>query len=174
MDKYENATIDCSIVVPLYNEELAVSELYRRLTDTMKKTGLTYEIILVDDGSTDKTLDLTKDIAEKDAAVTLVELRRNFGQTRASAAFVRRNKSALLDNTSSPKPSGNGFSAFGEDNTGHDYTQSPSRALIQDCAKSYKQALPVIRENPFVIHGLWFPGVSFLLITHIGRMSRLF
>ena len=86
MDKYENATIDCSIVVPLYNEELAVSELYRRLTDTMKKTGLTYEIIFVDDGSTDKTLDLTKDIAEKDAAVTLVELRRNFGQTPALAA----------------------------------------------------------------------------------------
>lgn len=86
MVKYEKASIDCSIVVPLYNEELAVSELYRRLTDTMKKTGLTYEIILVDDGSTDRTLDLTKDIAEKDAAVTLVELRRNFGQTPALAA----------------------------------------------------------------------------------------
>lgn len=78
--------LDCSIVVPLYNEESVVNELHQRLTTVMKQTRLTYEIIFVNDGSKDRTLNLIKAIAEKDAAVIAVELRRNFGQTPALAA----------------------------------------------------------------------------------------
>jgi glycosyltransferase involved in cell wall biosynthesis len=78
--------IDCSVIVPLYNEAPAVNELYSRLTKTMNETGLYYELVLVDDGSTDNTLELIKDIAGKDSKVTGVELRRNFGQTPALAA----------------------------------------------------------------------------------------
>jgi len=78
--------IDCSVVVPLYNEASVVDELYSRLTKTMSETGLRYELIFVDDGSSDNTLELLKDIVGKDSKVIAVELRRNFGQTPALAA----------------------------------------------------------------------------------------
>jgi glycosyltransferase involved in cell wall biosynthesis len=78
--------VDCSIIVPLYNEGPAVNELYSRLTKTMSETGLNYELIFIDDGSTDDTLELIKDITSKDSKVVAVELRRNFGQTPALAA----------------------------------------------------------------------------------------
>jgi glycosyltransferase involved in cell wall biosynthesis len=86
MDNYSQVNIDCSIVVPLYNESAVVNELYDRLTKTMVETGLYYELVFIDDGSTDKTLELLKDIAGKDSRVVVVELRRNFGQTSALAA----------------------------------------------------------------------------------------
>lgn len=87
MDSYKRTcNADCSIVVPCYNEEGAIRELYERLTATMTKTGLRYEAVFVDDGSTDSTLSLLKEIAEKDRNVIVIELRRNFGQTPALAA----------------------------------------------------------------------------------------
>jgi glycosyltransferase involved in cell wall biosynthesis len=78
--------IDCSIVIPLYNEEPVINELYERLTSTMLATSLAYEIVFVDDGSADRTLEMIKTICEKDGKVIAVELRRNFGQTAALAA----------------------------------------------------------------------------------------
>ena len=78
--------IQCSVVVPLYNEARVVDELYTRLTKVMKQTRLRYELIFVEDGSSDNTLELLKTIAAKDSCVVIVELRRNFGQTPALAA----------------------------------------------------------------------------------------
>jgi glycosyltransferase involved in cell wall biosynthesis len=86
MDSFDQSNIDCSVVVPLYNEAPAINELYSRLTKTMSETGLNYELVFIDDGSTDNTLELIKDIINKDSKVVGVELRRNFGQTPALAA----------------------------------------------------------------------------------------
>jgi glycosyltransferase involved in cell wall biosynthesis len=86
MDSFEQLNIDCSVVVPLYNEADVIDELYRRLTKTMSETGLYYELVFIDDGSGDNTLELIKTIAAKDSKVAVVELRRNFGQTPALAA----------------------------------------------------------------------------------------
>jgi len=86
MGSSEEVKIDCSVVVPLYNESLAVEELYSRLTKTMNQTGLHYELVFVDDGSGDNTLELIKAFAARDGRVVVVELRRNFGQTPALAA----------------------------------------------------------------------------------------
>ncbi len=86
MENSEQPNIDCSVVVPLYNEAPVVSELYSRLTKTMSETGLHYELVFIDDGSTDDTLEMIKDIASKDSKVVAVELRRNFGQTPALAS----------------------------------------------------------------------------------------
>jgi len=82
----EKELLDCSVVVPLYNEEPVVEELYRRITAVMTQTGLSYEIIFVDDGSKDRTLEIMRRLAEEDPLVVSVELRRNFGQTPALAA----------------------------------------------------------------------------------------
>jgi len=86
MVSFVKPTIECSVVVPLYNESAVVVELYSRLARTMTGTGLYYELIFVDDGSSDNTLELLKEIAAKDSKVVVVELRRNFGQTPALAA----------------------------------------------------------------------------------------
>jgi len=86
MARCEQKIIDCSIVVPLYNEGTVINELYTRLNNTMAQTGLDYELIFVDDGSNDDTSAKLKTIFDKDSRVVIVELRRNFGQTPALAA----------------------------------------------------------------------------------------
>jgi glycosyltransferase involved in cell wall biosynthesis len=75
-----------SIVIPLYNEEENVRELYGRLKPVMDSIGDAYEIIFVDDGSTDNTLPLLQEIQTSDETVIVLSLRRNFGQTAAFAA----------------------------------------------------------------------------------------
>ena len=75
-----------SIVVPLYNEEENVRELHARLKPVLDSIGDEYEIIFVDDGSTDTTLSLLQKIQAEDDTVTVLSLRRNFGQTAAFAA----------------------------------------------------------------------------------------
>lgn len=84
--KVNEPLVDCSVVVPLYNESAVAEELYSRLTKTMAATGLDYELVFVDDGSEDNTLAMIKTMAAKDGRVAVVELRRNFGQTPALAA----------------------------------------------------------------------------------------
>ena len=75
-----------SIVVPFHNEENSVTELYDRLKAVLEATGELFELVFVDDGSTDRTYPLLKAISEVDSRVTIVKLRRNFGQTSALAA----------------------------------------------------------------------------------------
>lgn len=75
-----------SVVVPLYNEEENIAILHESLTKSLKKNEIDYEIVYVDDGSTDNTLDLLEDIQSKDDKVVVLSLRRNFGQTAAFAA----------------------------------------------------------------------------------------
>lgn len=87
MDNYKKQSeIDCSIVVPLYNESAVVDELYERLKKVMSQTALFYELVFIDDGSEDDTLQKLEKIAGQDEKVCVVELRRNFGQTGALAA----------------------------------------------------------------------------------------
>ena len=74
-----------SVVIPLYNEEENVEILNERLSATMKSIG-DYEIVYVDDGSTDGTLRLLEQIQAQDENVMVLSLRRNFGQTAAFAA----------------------------------------------------------------------------------------
>lgn len=75
-----------SVVVPLYNEEENVRVLNERLKDVLDNLGTEYEIIYVDDGSSDRTLDILEDIQKADRNVLVLSLRRNFGQTAAFAA----------------------------------------------------------------------------------------
>lgn len=75
-----------SVVVPLYNEEENVNILHERLKDVLDVLGTEYEIIYVDDGSSDKTLSILEDIQKADKDVMVLSLRRNFGQTAAFAA----------------------------------------------------------------------------------------
>jgi len=75
-----------SIVVPFHNEEDNVTVLYARLKQVMEQVGDSFELVLVDDGSSDRTYKLLEEIAAVDSRVLVVKLRRNFGQTSALAA----------------------------------------------------------------------------------------
>ncbi|MBI2683035.1 MAG: glycosyltransferase family 2 protein [Acidobacteriales bacterium] len=75
-----------SIVVPFHNEEENVTRLYDKLTGVMEATGESFEVVFVDDGSSDATFRLLREILAVDSRVTVVKLRRNFGQTSALAA----------------------------------------------------------------------------------------
>jgi glycosyltransferase involved in cell wall biosynthesis len=75
-----------SIVVPFHNEEENVTILYARLKQVMEQADESFELIFVDDGSSDRTYKLLEEIAAVDSRVLVVKLRRNFGQTSALAA----------------------------------------------------------------------------------------
>src|SRR6266496_885958 len=75
-----------SIVIPVFNEAGNVVDLHRELTASLEPMGRPYEILLVDDGSVDGTLERLLEIEARDGRVRVLRLRRNFGQTAAFSA----------------------------------------------------------------------------------------
>ncbi|MFH0919785.1 MAG: glycosyltransferase family 2 protein [Fibrobacterota bacterium] len=75
-----------SIIVPVYNEAACLRELHSQITRALANANIAYEIIAVDDGSTDETLPLLRQLAQNDARFRFISLKRNFGQTAALAA----------------------------------------------------------------------------------------
>ena len=78
--------IDLSAVVPVFNEEQGLVELHRRLSAALLASGLSSEIVLVNDGSRDQSAVVLDDLAVKNPSVTVVHLSRNFGHQAALAA----------------------------------------------------------------------------------------
>jgi glycosyltransferase involved in cell wall biosynthesis len=75
-----------SVVVPIHNEEPAILPLYDRLTRVMEELDTPYEMLFIDDASTDRSFHLLANLAETDNHLKVIRLRRNFGQTAALAA----------------------------------------------------------------------------------------
>jgi glycosyltransferase involved in cell wall biosynthesis len=75
-----------SIVVPLYNEEESVEELLERILEVGEECDFDYEIIFVDDGSTDRTWEIIEDLKQKTFQLRAIKFRRNYGQTNAMVA----------------------------------------------------------------------------------------
>jgi glycosyltransferase involved in cell wall biosynthesis len=78
--------LELSIVIPIHNEEPAILPLYDRLTGVLENLRRRYEIIFIDDASTDRSFDLLANLVETDPRLKVLRLRRNFGQTAALAA----------------------------------------------------------------------------------------
>lgn len=77
---------DTSIIVPFLNERENLAQLYNDIVSVMGQVGETFEIIFVDDGSTDNSAGIVEGFGAKDSRVKLVQFTRNFGQTAAMAA----------------------------------------------------------------------------------------
>lgn len=75
-----------SIVVPVHNEEEVLSELYRRLNEVLAEISYAYEVIFVDDGSSDATLEIVTGLCDLDKSIAVIELSRNFGKEAAVSA----------------------------------------------------------------------------------------
>lgn len=92
----KDKNIEISIVVPFYNEEDNIREFYKKLTFVLKDLGVTYELIFIDDGSTDKTHDILMGLFESDETVEVIILRKNFGQTAALQAGFDHVKGEII------------------------------------------------------------------------------
>jgi glycosyltransferase involved in cell wall biosynthesis len=88
--------MDLSIIVPLYNEEASVQPLYEAIVKAVQPLGLEYEILFVDDGSSDNTIPEALKLAEQDKRLRLIMFRRNYGQTPAMAAGIDHARGKVL------------------------------------------------------------------------------
>jgi len=98
--KDEELGIDISIVIPVFNEEDNLETLYSQLKQVLEGVGKTYEIILVDDGSTDSTFYILERLHKRDSHVWVIRFRRNFGQSAAFSAgfeFAKGNIIVTMD-----------------------------------------------------------------------------
>ena len=75
--------MDISVVIPLYNEEESLPELYAWIERVMKANGFTYEVIFVNDGSTDRSWNVIKELGAKHECVKGIKFRRNYGKSPA-------------------------------------------------------------------------------------------
>jgi len=92
--------ITYSIVVPIYNEKENIPELYRRVSDVMNSTRKRWELVLVDDGSTDGSTDMIRELAKQDKHVRPVIFARNFGHQIAITAgwdYARGDAVVIID-----------------------------------------------------------------------------
>ena len=78
--------VELSVVIPIRNEAACLIELHRELTDTLTAWGRSYELIVIDDGSTDDSFEILARLQALDAHLRVIRFRRNFGQTAAFAA----------------------------------------------------------------------------------------
>ncbi|HLY21609.1 MAG TPA: glycosyltransferase family 2 protein [bacterium] len=91
---------DVSIIIPAHNEEESVAHLHQQIVDAMGQSAVAWQVVYVDDGSTDQTFQILDAIAQRDPRAVVVQLRRNFGQTAAIAAGIDHSSGtviALLD-----------------------------------------------------------------------------
>src|SRR5688572_27217084 len=75
--------MDISIVIPLYNEEESLNELFYWIKSTLEKTSMTYEVIFVDDGSRDDSWKIIYGLSQKNSNVKGIRFRRNYGKSAA-------------------------------------------------------------------------------------------
>lgn len=92
--------ITLSAVIPLYNEQASLKDFHTSLKNALQLLDITYEIIYVNDGSTDTTLSILTELTEKDDTIRVVSLSRNFGKELATSAGIvhaRGNATVIMD-----------------------------------------------------------------------------
>ncbi|HEY6456405.1 MAG TPA: glycosyltransferase family 2 protein [Steroidobacteraceae bacterium] len=85
-----------SIIVPFYNEAESIERMYGAIVTAVAPLNVAFEMVFVDDGSRDNTLDIATGIARRDPRVRVVKFRRNFGQTPAMAAGIEHARGEVL------------------------------------------------------------------------------
>lgn len=88
--------IDISVVVPIYNEEKNIRELNKRLIKSINLISSLFEIIYIDDGSTDNSLEILKDLQSKEKNIRIIKFTRNFGQQSAVLSGFRNSRGEII------------------------------------------------------------------------------
>ncbi len=79
----QSGGVDISVVIPLYNEEGSLKELHQQLRSTLGRTNVRYELLFVDDGSTDRSFSVLRDLKRTDRHIKIIRFRRNYGKSAA-------------------------------------------------------------------------------------------
>ena len=87
---------ELSVVIPIRNESPNIEALYVELTEALERWGRSYEVVAVDDGSTDDSFDRLAQCQQRDPRWRIIQLRRNFGQTAAFAAGFRHARGRII------------------------------------------------------------------------------
>ena len=88
--------MNISIVIPLLNEEESINELYHWIADVMQSNGFLYELIFIDDGSTDSSWEIIKKLIEAHPEVKGIQFLKNFGKSQALHAGFARAKGEVV------------------------------------------------------------------------------
>ncbi len=88
--------IELTVAIPIRNEAACLEELHAELTHTLSAWGRSYEIIVVDDGSTDESFSILARLQARDPHLRIVRFRRNFGQTAAMAAGIDHSRAPII------------------------------------------------------------------------------
>jgi glycosyltransferase involved in cell wall biosynthesis len=147
---------ELSLFLPVYNEQDNLRPLHEKITAAMATLGRTYEVIYVDDGSSDNSYEVLREIASRDARAKIVRFRRNYGQTAAMAAGIRAASGEILipmdaDMQNDPADIANLLAKLAE---GFDVV-SGWRKNRQD--KAITRVLPSMLANRLIS---WISGVS--------------
>lgn len=84
----ENSAVEYSVIIPVYNEQEVLETTWKRLTETMRGVGGTYELLFIDDGSRDGSATILRRICEQDPCSKMLSFSRNFGQQAAMSAGI--------------------------------------------------------------------------------------
>ena len=87
---------DLSVIVPFYNEEDNLVRMHAAIVSAMEAIGVSFEMVFVDDGSRDRTLERAVEVARTDSRLRVVKFRRNYGQTPAMAAGIEQARGKVL------------------------------------------------------------------------------
>ena len=87
---------DLSVIVPFYNEEESIRGMHAAIVAAVEPLGIAFEMVFVDDGSRDRTLEVATDLARQDERLRVVKFRRNYGQTPAMAAGIEHANGRVL------------------------------------------------------------------------------
>ncbi|HXG00854.1 MAG TPA: glycosyltransferase family 2 protein [Bacteroidota bacterium] len=88
--------IEVSVVIPLYNEQDSLKELHQQLRATLQRMGVRYELLFVDDGSTDRSFQVLRDLRRYDGRVKIIRFRRNYGKSAALAVGFEKAQGAYV------------------------------------------------------------------------------
>jgi glycosyltransferase involved in cell wall biosynthesis len=87
---------ELSVIVPFFNEEESIARLHTAVVAAIAPLRIDFEMVFVDDGSTDRTVEIAREIAKGDPRVRVVKFRRNYGQTPAMAAGIEHARGKVL------------------------------------------------------------------------------
>lgn len=88
--------IDISLIVPVFNEEESLAQLHRQIVAAMGAMAVRWQVVYVDDGSRDQSFHILSGIAQRDPRISVVQFRRNFGQTAAIAAGIDNSSGRVI------------------------------------------------------------------------------
>ncbi len=92
----KNSRLELSLILPVYNEEKNLPVLYREIIDSCEGLGKSFEVLFIDDGSTDESGNILRDIHKSDKRVRVIRFRRNFGQTAALSAGFHHSRGEIV------------------------------------------------------------------------------